>query len=486
MAHRQPDTSPNTPAPKVDVPTRLIELLEHDPGLALSVLAVLEEAELADGEFVRAQRARLSLARGDRGALIEHGASGAELTPQQAIDLLAEALSGAQLPEAAITNAATLLSPLSQRAKGQLIAAVRASQDRGASVGAYEVICKVGERIPQGEHQVLIDLGLEIITRVSAAAGEINQRKALTLRAIRAAVAIQPSATGRVLDDALKLGVVRSYDLVHDKTISTVAVMHPAAAKSIAARSESSADLEAATLFVEKFNDDSRRGEYLRAVCKRYGDDHEPTLKAAESIVASLNALVTLHEAAPSAPAASHDEALLRRWAKSHPSLSVQILKHADQIGAARAPHTEQFRQQRIESERTSIAKRFAKEVIVANKQIILLVGGSFTEGVVDAFNEFHPANPQWGEWILKERAQPLKHGEVDEAIGSPRCAGVVIILKPAGHMIVEQARDAAKRHKKPSISINNSSKTALRDGLRALLVAMARAADPRPQQKMG
>ena len=326
MAHRQPDTSPNTPVPKVDVPARLIELLEHDPGLALSVLAVLEEAELADGEFVRTQRARLSLARGDRGALIEHGASGAELTPQQASDLLAEALAGTQLPETAITNAATLLSPLSQRTKGQLIAAIRASQDRGASVGAYEVICKVGERIPQGEHQVLIDLALEIITRVSAAAGEINQRKALTLRAIRAAVAIQPSATGRVLDDALKLGVVRSYDIVHDKTISAAAVIHETAAKSIVTRAESNADMEAATLLVEKFVDEKRRGEYLRAVCKRYGDDHEPTLKAAESIVASLNALATLHEATPSTPAASHDEALLRRWAKSHPSLSVQIL----------------------------------------------------------------------------------------------------------------------------------------------------------------
>jgi hypothetical protein len=94
MAHRQPDTSPNTPVPKIDVPARLIELLEHDPSLALSVLAVLEEAGIADGEFVRTQRARLSLVRGDRGALIEHGASGAELTPQQAFDLLAEALSG--------------------------------------------------------------------------------------------------------------------------------------------------------------------------------------------------------------------------------------------------------------------------------------------------------------------------------------------------------------------------------------------------------
>jgi len=474
MAHRQPDTSPNTPAPKVDVSARLIALLEHDPGLALSVLAVLEEAGIADGEFVRTQRARLSLARGDRGALIEHGASGAELAPQQAIDLLAEALSGAQLPEAAITNAATLLSPLSQRAKGQLIAAVRASQDRGASVGAYEVICEAGERIPHGEHQVVIDLGVEIIARIAAAAGEISQRKALTLRAMRAAVAIQPSATGRVLEDALKLGVVRSYDLVHDKTISTVAVMHPAAAKSIAARSESSADLEATTLLVEKFTDDSRRGEYLRAVCKRYGDDHEPTLKAAENVAAGIGALVALHKAAPATPAASHDEALLRRWAKSHPSLSVQILKHADQIGAARAPHTEQFRQQRLGSERTAIAKRFVKDVIVAKKQIILLVGGSFSSDMLDAFNEFHPATPQWGDWLLKERSQPLKHGEVDEAVGSPNCAGVVIILNPASHAIVEQARDAVKRHKKPSVAINNSSKTALREGITALLIAMA------------
>ena len=486
MANRQPDTNPNTPAQWGDVPARLIELLEHDPGLALSVLAVLEEAELADGKFVRTQRARLSLARGDRGALIEHGASGAELTSQQATDLLAEALSGAQVPEAAIANAATLLSPLSQRAKGQLIAAIRASQDRGVAVGAYEVICKVGERTQHGEHQAIIDLGIEIFARIAAAAGEIGQRKALTLRAMRAAVAIQPSATGRVLDESLKLGVVRSYDLVHDKAISTVAVMHPAAAKSIVVRAESGADLEAATLLVEKFTDDSRRGEYLRAVCKRYGDDHEPTQKAAEIVAAGMGALVALHQAAPATQAASHDEALLRRWAKSHPSLSVQILRCADQIGTARAPHTEQFRQQRIVSERTSIAKRFVKEVIVANKQIILLVGGSFTDGIVDAFNEFHPANPQWGEWILKERAQPLKHGEVDEAVGSPRCAGVVIILKPAGHMIVEQARDAAKRHKKPSISINNSSKTALRDGLRALLVSMARAGDLRPLQKEG
>ena len=482
MANRQPDNGPNTPAQWGDVPARLIALLEHDPGLALSVLAVLEEAGIANGEFVQTQRARLSLARGDRGALIEHSASGANLTPQQAIDLLAEALSGAQVPEAAIANAATLLSPLSQRAKGQLIAAIRASQDRGASVGAYEVICKVGERIPQGEHQVLIDLGLEIITRVSAAAGEINQRKALTLRAIRAAVAITPSATGRVLDEALKLGVVRSYDIVHDKTISAAAVIHETAAKSIVTRADSNADLEAATLLVEKFVDEKRRGEYLRAVCKRYGDDHEPTLKAAESVVARLSALVVLHEAAPSTQAASHDEALLRRWARRFPSLQRDFDAYAEQIASARAPHTQRFKEANMQSQQTAIAKRFVKERIVPMEQIILLVGGSYAKGIIDAFNEFHPPTPTWGDWIIKERSQPLKNGEIDEKIASPNCAGVVIILKPAGHMIVEQAKTAVQRHGKPSVTINNSSKSALRDGLRSLLVSMARASELRAE----
>ena len=482
MAHRQPDSDPNTPAQWGDVPARLIALLEHNPTLALSVLDVLEEAGVTNSEFVRAQRARLSLARGDRGALIEHGASGAELTPQQATDLLAEALSGARIPEAAIANSATLLSPLSQRATGQLIAAIRASQDRGGSVAAYEVMCKVGERIPHDEHNVITDLGVEIIARIAASAGEISQRKALTLRVIRAVISIQPSAIGKAIDDALKLGVVRSYDLVHDTVVSGAAVKHETAAKSIVTRADSSADLEAATILVDKFSNEKRRGEYLRAVCKRYGDDHEPTLKAAESVVARLSALVELHEAAPSTQAASHDEALLRRWARHFPSLQRDFDAYAEQIASARAPHTQRFKEISLQSQHTAIAKQFVKERIVPMEQIILLVGGSYSKGIIDAFNEFHPPTPTWGDWIFKERSQPLKTGEIDERIASLNCAGVVIILKPAGHMIVEQAKTAVQRHKKPSVTINNSSKSALRDGLRGLLLSMARASELRAE----
>ena len=477
MAHHQPETSPKPPMPKVDVPARLIELLEHDPGLALSVLDLLEEAGITNSEFVRAQRARLNLARGDRGALIEHGASGAELTPQQATDLLAEALSGARVPEAAIANAVTLLYPFSQRATGQLIAAVRASQDRGGSVTAYEVMCKVGERIPHDDQQVITDLGVEIIARIAASAGEIGQRKALTLRVIRAAIAIQPSAIGRVLGEALRCGVVRSYDVVQDKAVSAVVVADDTAAKSVINRAESGADLEAAALLVPRINDEVRRGRYLRALCKRYSDDHQPSEKAAKNVATGINSLVAMHEATPSTDAASHDEALLRRWAVLFADLRETFSISADRIAAARAPHTQRYKEARVKSEHTAIAKRFVKERIVPEEKFILLVGGSFTKDLINAFNEFHPPVPTWGDWIFKDRSQPLKTGEVDQRVGSPNCAGVVIILKPAGHMIVEQAKTAVQRHGKPSVVINNSSKSALRNGLRSLLVRMAQSA---------
>ena len=474
MAHRQPDTSPNTPVPKIDVPTRLIELLEHDPGLALSVLAVLEEAELADREFVRAQRARLSLARGDRGALIEHGTSGAELTTQQAVNLLAEALAGTPVPPKAIGNAVGRAFPLSQSAKGQLISAIRATQDRGASVSAYEAICAAGKQNPSNDHMAIVDLGIELVARIAATTGELGSRKALTFRVIRVGLALVPIAAGRILDEALKCGVVRSYDVVHDKAVSAVVVADDTAAKSVINRAESGADLEAAALLAPRIDDEGRRGRYLRALCKRYADDHQPTEKAARSVATGIDSLVALHEATPSTEAASHDEALLRRWAILFADLRENFSASADRIAAARAPHTQRYKEARVESEQTAIAKRFVKERIVPAGQFILLVGGSFTKDLINAFNEFHPPVPTWGDWIVKDYSQPLKTGEVDDRVASPKCAGVVIIVKPAGHMIVEQAKTAVQRHGKPSVVINNSSKSALRDGLRSLLVRMA------------
>ena len=471
MANRQPDNGPNTPAQWGDVPARLIALLEHDPGLALSVLAVLEEAGIANGEFVQTQRARLSLARGDRGALIEHSASGANLTPQQAIDLLAEALSGAQVPEAAIANAATLLSPLSQRAKGQLIAAIRASQDRARSVSTLESLCVAAQAATADARQSIIDIGIELIGKIASTAGEQTTRKNLTLRTMRACITLQPTAIGRLVEAALAREVIYTYDLVHDQAISQLAITDEVSLRQLANRAESGADLTAASSLVGRVEDEKLQGQYLRSLLKQFGDQRTPSTEAVKDVLPGLDALVRLHEAAPEKPAASHDEAVLRRWASLQPAHATTLIAAAEKIGAARAPHTERFKQERVVSARLGIAKQYVKESIVANHKLVILVGGTYSHDVVAAFNELHPADPVWGDWIFKERSQPIKSGEVDEAIGSLRCVGVVIVAKPAGHTIVNQAKDAVKRHGKPHVTIHNSSKNALRNGLIELLL---------------
>ena len=468
MAHRQPDTSPNTPVPKVDVPARLIELLEHDPGLALSVLAVLEEAELADGEFVRTQRARLSLARGDRGALIEHGASGAELTPQQAIDLLAEALAGTPVPPKAIGNAVGCAFPLSQRAKGQLISAIRATQDRGVSVSAYEAICTVAGKNPSIDCATIVDLGANLVARIAATTGELSARKTVSLRTIRATLALAPSAAGRILDEALKARVVRSYDVVHDKAISASTVTDDTAVKAVVNRAESGADLEAAALLVPRIDDDGRRGRYLRALFKRYGDDHEPTRKAAESVAAGIDALVALHAAAPSAGAASHDHALLRRWAEVHPAM-LELRSASDRIDALRAEHKPSTQAGFDEARRMKNAIEFIRSHIVPNDLRIVAVGGAKSSAANDAFDEFGKSPPQWGEWLVKERNAPLTGDQIPETIASPKCVGVLVITNPAGHAMTNQAKEAAERHSKPIVWIPYATKKNIREGIKRL-----------------
>jgi len=469
MAHRQPDTSPNTPVPKVDVPTRLIELLQHDPGLALSVLAVLEEAELADGEFVRAQRARLSLARGDRGALIEHGASGAELTPQQAIDLLAEALAGAQLPEAAITNAATLLSPLSQRAKGQLVAAIRASQDRARSVSTLESLCVAAREAPTDAQHSIVNLGIELIGKIASTAGEQTTRKNWTLRTMRACIALQPSAIERVVQAALERKVMYTYDLVHDQAISLLAVKEESALRQIVNRSESSADLTAASSLVGHIEDESLRGRYLRLLFKQFGDQRTPSVEAAQSVLPGLDALVCLHEAAPEKPAASHDEALLGRWAALYPNLHA-LLNAGQRIGVARSSHTPTAQATAREAQRLAAAIKFIKEVVIPNDYRIVAVGGEKTRAAAEAFDELGESPPQWGEWLTKEKQVPLSAYKIPEQIASPKCIGVLIITNPASHAMTNQAKEAAEKSGRPLVWIEYATKKRIREGMKLLV----------------
>lgn len=468
MAHRQPDSDPNTPVQWGDVPARLIALLEHNPTLALSVLDVLEEAGVTNSEFVRAQRARLSLARGDRGALIEHGASGAELTPQQATDLLAEALSGARVPEAAIANAATLLSPLSQRATGQLIAAVRASQDRTRSVSTLEILCRAAQAVPADAQHSIVNLGIELIGKIASTAGEQTTRKNWTLRTMRACITLQPTAIGRVVEAALTREVIYTYDLVHDQEISQLAITDEVSLRQLANRAETNADLTAASSLVCRVKDEMLQGKYVRSLLKQFGDQRTPSSEAVKGVLPGLDSLVRLHEAAPEKPAASHDESLLGRWAALYPNLQV-LQVAATRIGVARSAHKPTMQATVREAERLASAIKFVKEVVIPNDYRIVAVGGEKSRAAADAFDEFGKSPPQWGEWITKEKQAPLSVYKIPEQISSPKCVGVLIITNPASHAMTNQAKEAAEKAGRPIVWIEYATKKKIREGMKAL-----------------
>jgi hypothetical protein len=453
----------------------LVALVEHDPTLASQMLRILSDRGVASAELVRSEQARIALAHGDKIALIQHGESGGSVTAEQGIALLVEGLSGTFVSNEVLQRATTAALPVLAKEHGKLISAIRASQDRATSVSSLERMGLAAQGAPTAAQDAIVSLGIELIGKIASTAGEQNTRKNWTLRTMRACIALQPTAIGRLVESALAREVIYTYDLVHDQAISQLAAADEISLRQLVNRAESSADLTAASSLASRVEDQALRGQYLRLLLKQFGDQRTPSAEAVTSVLPALDALVRLHEAAPEKPAASHDEAALRRWASLQPAHATTLIAAAEQIGAARAPHTERFKQERVVSARLGIAKQYVKESIIANHKLVILVGGTYSHDVVAAFNELHPADPVWGDWIFKERSQPIKSGEVDEAIGSIRCVGVVIVAKPAGHTIVNQAKDAVRRHSKPHVTIHNSSKNALRNGLIELLLNLQR-----------
>ena len=59
----------------------------------------------------------------------------------------------------------------------------------------------------------------------------------------------------------------------------------------------------------------------MHNLLKRYAEDVKPSVQAVKAISGALNPLVVQHEEKPETGAASHDAALLLRWAKEHPSI---------------------------------------------------------------------------------------------------------------------------------------------------------------------
>ncbi len=446
----------------------LVALVEHDPTLASQMLRILSDRGVASAELVRLEQARIALAHGDKTALVQHGESGETVTPKQGIALLVEGLGGTSISNAVLQRATTAALSVLAREHGKLISALRASQDRAIAVSTLECMGQAAQAAPADAQHSIINLGIELIGKIASTAGEQTTRKSWTLRTMRTCIALQPSSIGRVIEAALAREVIYTYDLAHDQAISQLAVADEASLRQLANRAESGADLTAASSLVGRVEDEKLQGQYLRSLLKQFGDQRIPSIEAVKGVLPGLDSLVRLHEAAPEKLAASHDEALLGRWAALYPNL--QALQVASiSIGVARSAHEPATQATAREAQRMVAAIRFVREVVIPNDFRIVAVGGEKSPAAADAFDEFGKSPPQWGEWITKERQAPLSVYKIPEHISSPKCVGVLIITNPASHAMTNQAKEAAEKAGRPIVWIEYATKKKIREGMKSL-----------------
>jgi hypothetical protein len=433
------------------------------------MLRILSDRGVASAELVRSEQSRIALAHGDTIALIQHGESGGPITAEQGIALLVEGLSGTSVSNEVLQRATTAALPALAKEHGRLISALRATQDRATSVLTLERIGLAAQGASTDAQHSIVNLGIELIGKIASTAGEQTTRKNWTLRTMRACISLQPSAIERVVQAALEREVMYTYDLVHDQAISQLAAKEESALRQIVNRSESSADLTAASSLVRHIEDESLRGRYLRLLFKQFGDQRTPSVEAAQSVLPGLDALVCLHEAAPEKPAASHDEALLGRWAALYPNLHA-LLNAKQRIGVARSSHTPTAQATAREAQRLAAAIKFIKEVVIPNDYRIVAVGGEKTRAAAEAFDEFGESPPQWGEWLTKEKQVPLSAYKIPEQIASPKCVGVLVITNPASHAMTNQAKEAAEKAGLPLVWIEYATKKRIREGMKLLV----------------
>ena len=447
----------------------LVALVEHDPNVASQMLRILSDHGVASAELVRSEQARIALAHGDKTALVQHGESGETLTPKQGIALLVEGLGGTSISNEVLQRATTAALPVLAKEHGKLISALRASQDRAIAVSTLERMGLAAQAAPADAQHSIVNLGIELIGKIASTAGEQTTRKNWTLRTMRACISLQPTAIGRLVEAALAREVMYTYDLVHDQAISQLAAADEASLRQLANRAESGADLTAASSLVGRVEDEKLQGQYLRSLLKQFGDQRTPSTEAVTDVLPGLDALVRLHEAAPEKPAASHDEALLGRWAALYPN--VQALQDAaTRIGVARSAHKPATQATAREAERLAAAIKFIKEVVIPNDYRIVAVGGERTRAAAEAFDEFGESPPQWGDWMTKEKQAPLSGYKIPEQISSPKCVGVLIITNPASHAMTNQAKEAAEKAGRPFVWIEYATKKKIREGIKSLV----------------
>lgn len=426
----------------------------HERGL-LSV----EDFKLLEGEIQRAE--------GKIDALIEHADNGRELDPTQAAILFAAAVGSGPRSKASFDASVIRLAQSLTESLEVILRGVEQATDP-------DRLAVAAERLLQGEAQptessVRAQIASTALRKLSTLAGELGERKRRSLRVLASAAYLEEQHFESALDEALKHGPLRSYDIATNTSLGKIVGGRARLHQIIVKRASSEADLHAVAELLGRATTSEAHAEIVHQILKRYGEATSPTPNAARAVAGAAAPLVARHLSAPTTGAASHDAAALARWAKLFPQLP-ELAASAQQIDEARSEHKPAVQAEARERARMENAIRFIREVVIPNGSVIVAVGGMRTPAAHDAFDEFGKSPPNWGEWLTKERSQALNNYQIAELIESPRCIGVLVITKPASHSLTNQAKNAAERAGRPIVWIEEATKKKIREGTKQLI----------------
>ncbi len=462
----------------------LVALVGTTPQPSLPLVRELRDRGLLSAEDFKLLEGEIQRAQGQLDALIEHADSGGRLEPAEAAVLFAAALGSGPRSEASFSASITRLSQSFAESLDAILRGVEQATDPDRLAVAAERLLQGGGN--HTESPVRAQIASTALRKLSTLAGELGERKRRSLGVLASAADLEEQHFESALDEALKHGPLRSYDIATHTSLGKIVGGRASLHQIIVKRASSEADLHAVAELLGRATTSEAHAEIVHQILKRYGEATSPTPNAARAVAGATAPLVARHLSAPTTGAASHDAAALARWAKLFPQLP-ELAASAQQIDEARSEHKPAVQAEARERARMENAIRFIREVVIPNGSLIIAVGGMKTLAAQDAFDEFGEAPPTWGDWVTKERSQALNSFQVKELIESPKCIGVLVITKPASHSLTNQAKDAAERAGRPIVWIEEATKKKIREGMKALterIVAQSRTNSSAVQDK--
>ena len=450
-----------------------------DPQLPLA-RTLHERGLLSDADF-RVLESEVRRAQGNLDALIEHADGGGELDSAQAAAIFSAAIGAGPRSSLSLNMSIGMVARSLAENLDIVLRAIEQSTDPDQLAVAIGALLK--SSAPESDSATVGQVASTALRKLATTAGDLSGRKRRALQVLESVWTLEPPHFQSILDDALKLGPLRSFDIATHSMLGDVIRKSPGCCLVMVKRANSETDLHAVTELLGRVRSPRVPGDVIHQLLKRYGEAIKPTSAAAEALAGALAPLVAMHEQSPSSGAASHDAAALKRWSNQFPHLQ-DLASAAQQIEAARAIHKPTVQAEIREQQRMERAIRFIKDVVIPNGGLIIAVGGKKSPAAHEAFDEFGKSPPNWGEWVTKEYFQALNNYQIKDLIESPKCMGVLVITKPASHALTNQAKDAAMRANRPIVWIEEATKKKIREGMKTLVERIKQQANPSPERR--